>query len=246
MPIGTAALAIGGSVVSGLFGAAAAESASKTQAKSAKEALALEQQMYAQARTDLSPYRTAGSDALGSISSLYGYANPTTGAPASGPVPGTPDYSSFFTSPDYNFAVQQGVLALDRSAASKGLLTSGGQLKDLTSFGQGLASQQYGNYFNRLLQIATLGQNSAATSAAAAQAFGVNGATQINNQGAATASGAVGAANALSTIPQNLLYASFLGGQSPTSYANTATAALDPNSYLDRGGQFANVTSVGT
>ena len=54
--------------------------------------------------------------------------------------------------PGYQFRLDQGVKAIDQSAAAKGTLRSGGTLKDIMGYGQDLASQEYGNAFNRALQ----------------------------------------------------------------------------------------------
>lgn len=51
----------------------------------------------------------------------------------------------------YRFRFNQGQQALERSAASKGMLNSGNTLAALADYGQGAASQEYGNEFNRLL-----------------------------------------------------------------------------------------------
>lgn len=50
----------------------------------------------------------------------------------------------------YKFRLNQGQQALERSAASKGMLSSGNTLAALMDYGQGLASTEYGNEFNRL------------------------------------------------------------------------------------------------
>lgn len=50
----------------------------------------------------------------------------------------------------YKFAFQQGNEAVNRNLAAKGLLKSGNRLAELTKFGQGLASQQYGAEFDRM------------------------------------------------------------------------------------------------
>lgn len=50
----------------------------------------------------------------------------------------------------YKFAFQQGNEAVNRSLAARGLLKSGNRLAELTKFGQGLASQQYGAEFDRM------------------------------------------------------------------------------------------------
>jgi hypothetical protein len=51
--------------------------------------------------------------------------------------------------PGYAFRQQQGELALSRSAAARGGAMSGGALKDLANYSQGLASQEYQNAFDR-------------------------------------------------------------------------------------------------
>jgi hypothetical protein len=75
-------------------------------------------------------------------------------------------FGRFTTSPDYQFRFNEGQRALDSSAAARGTLMSGRQLQELTNFGQNLASQEYGNYMNRLFGVAGLapsgGQNLAA------------------------------------------------------------------------------------
>ena len=50
----------------------------------------------------------------------------------------------------YKFAFNQGNEAINRNLAAKGLLKSGNRLAELTKFGQGLASQQYGAEFDRM------------------------------------------------------------------------------------------------
>lgn len=75
------------------------------------------------------------------------------------------DPGAFEGSPGFNFALDQGVQARDRSAAARGQLGSGNQLKELTAFGQGLANQERGNEINRFL--AFLGQTNPANQSAA-------------------------------------------------------------------------------
>jgi hypothetical protein len=55
------------------------------------------------------------------------------------------------SSPAYQFRFGQGMDALQKSAAAKGTLLTGGTLKDLTAFGQGLASTEFENEYNRQL-----------------------------------------------------------------------------------------------
>jgi len=54
-------------------------------------------------------------------------------------------------SPSYKWRFDQGMEAVNRNMAAKGLLKSGNRLAELTKYGQGMASQEYDNEFNRRL-----------------------------------------------------------------------------------------------
>ena len=58
--------------------------------------------------------------------------------------------------PSYQWRMQQGQLALERSAAAKGMLGSGGLAAALTDYGQRSGAQEYAAQFGRLLQGASL------------------------------------------------------------------------------------------
>lgn len=60
------------------------------------------------------------------------------------------DPSSVAQTPGYQFAYNQGLNAVNRTAAARGQLGSGNRLYDLTKYGQGMASQTYNNTFNQL------------------------------------------------------------------------------------------------
>jgi hypothetical protein len=87
----------------------------------------------------LNPYIVAGGNALTSVSSL-----------AQAP-------EERFTGqglemdPGYAFRQAEGLKALERSAASRGIGQTGGTLKALTRYGQDMASQEYQNAFQRSL-----------------------------------------------------------------------------------------------
>jgi len=53
----------------------------------------------------------------------------------------------------YQFQKGQGEEAINRSAAAKGMLGSGNVLAELAKYGQGMASQEYGNQVNRLADL---------------------------------------------------------------------------------------------
>lgn len=138
-------------------------------------------------------------------------------APAAGPAPESDfgkyarDFSmkDYEADPGYAFRQSEGMKALERSAAARGGLLSGGTMKGIQRFGQDLASQEYQNAFNRyqvnranqlnpLQSLMGSGQSSANVLTGAAGQMGQNEATNIMNAGAARASGYVGSANALS------------------------------------------------
>ena len=64
--------------------------------------------------------------------------------------PPTPE--ELATNPSYQFRFGQGQQAIDRSAAARGTLRTGGTLKDLAQYGQNFASQEYENAYDRALR----------------------------------------------------------------------------------------------
>ena len=110
--------------------------------------------------------------------------------------------------PGYQFRLKEGMQGLERSAASRGGLLSGGTLKGIQRYGQDMASQEYQNAFNRYQaertgtlnpyqSLAGVGQSTANTLGT----MGMNYANQAGEayQGAANAraSGYIGGANAM-------------------------------------------------
>jgi len=69
------------------------------------------------------------------------------------------DPNAIQKTPGYQFAVDQGNQAINRSAAAKGMLNSGSVLAELAKYGQGMASQEYGNQVNRLSGLLGQSQN---------------------------------------------------------------------------------------
>lgn len=189
--LGSAALTAGGSFLS----SQASKKAGKVQAAAAQRA-----------EERFAPFANVGQGAVTTLGQLFGIG-------PDGQQTGSADFSNFFQSPDYEFARGEGLKALEFSNAAKGQLNSGNNMRDLVQFGQGLATQNFGNYFNRLLQLSQLGSNAAAGQA-----------EQIGNQGQAKASGIIGSANAinqgLSGFGNNLMMASVFGGQSPSAYGS--------------------------
>lgn len=70
-------------------------------------------------------------------------------------VPPTAD--SIYADPSYQFRKREGEQSLQQSAAGRGVLRTGGTLKDLVNYGQNAASQEYSNIFNRGAQTHDMG-----------------------------------------------------------------------------------------
>lgn len=81
-------------------------------------------------------------------------------APAAFTAPTTVDEQN---DPGYKFRMQMGQQAIERSAAAKGTLLTGGTAKDLTQFGQDYGSGEYQNVYGRALTDYTTGYNSSLT-----------------------------------------------------------------------------------
>ncbi|MCF4166330.1 hypothetical protein L2U69_11800 [Zavarzinia compransoris] len=117
---------------------------------------------------------------------------PQTGGATTSPISATEAqqnaFSRFTASPDYQFRFTEGLNALDRSAASRGMLLSGAQVKGTQDFGQNLASTEYGNYFNRLAGLAGIGQSATNSTAAAGSQYATNQTQNILGTGEARAS----------------------------------------------------------
>jgi hypothetical protein len=63
--------------------------------------------------------------------------------------------------PGYQFRLQQGQQALERAAAARGTLLTGGTAKDEQAYGQGFASNEYSNVYNRAAQDYNTNRNNA-------------------------------------------------------------------------------------
>lgn len=120
----------------------------------------------------------------------------------------TPEMFAKGIDPGYQFRLSEGMKGLERSAASRGGLLSGGTLKGIQRYGQDMASQEFTNAFNRYQAERTGTLNPYQSMAGQGQStantlsnIGMNYANQAGEayQGAANAraSGYVGQANAL-------------------------------------------------
>lgn len=116
------------------------------------------------------------------IASLEAQIEQTGGEPSGGGF----DVSQL---PGYQFRFDQGINALNNSLAASGNRFSGRAMKAAQRYGQGVASQAFGNAFNRRAALAGVGQTAVGQS-------GTAGMAAAGNIGNALFRGGVGAANA--------------------------------------------------
>lgn len=149
-------------LVNGYMGAEAAKDASDAQLQAAREAAAR-----------FEPWRQAGAFGIGRAATMLGKEGPEAARAA------------FATDPGYQWRLEQGNKALERAASTRGGLDSGKFYKDAMRFNQGEATQEFGNAYNRLANLAGMGQTATQSS------------SDFLTQGAnAQAAGRVGQANA--------------------------------------------------
>jgi len=193
------ATAIAGSAVLGaVMSSNASKSAAQTQTNAANAANAQQWAMFQQQQQNQQPWTDAGKGALGQLTSLTG-----PGGQWSQPL----SASEVQMDPGFAFRMQQGMDALNRSGAAKGMTLSGAQVRGAQDYGQGLGSQEYQNAWSRAMgdrstrfgQLASLAGLGQASNAQVGQ-MGMQTAGQIGNNltsaGAAQAAGQVGSANA--------------------------------------------------
>jgi hypothetical protein len=198
-PIITASLiGTGGMLASGFMGSKGGGSgpSAKDQANWAADIAAhdakVQQRLYEEALARNEPWYQAGKGALEQL---------THDTQRDGTLIRPFTMADFNADPGYQFRMDEGTKAIDRSAAARGNLLSGQTLKGLTRFGQDTASSEYQNAYNRfnadqndrfskLATIAGYGPASSASDTAAGQNYGTN-ITNIGSNSLANTSAAI-------------------------------------------------------
>ncbi len=183
---GAAVVGAGAQMISG-------NKAAKAQRDAAAQQVAEQRRQYDQTRTDFAPWRETGAGALDMLSRAYGVGG------------AAPDMTAFTASPGYQWRMDQGLQAIDRSRAARGLLNSGAADKSRMTYAQGLASSEFGDWWNRMAGLAGVGQSATGSTAAA----GMNAANNISNAyqqaGNARASSYANAGGAVNSGINNVL-----------------------------------------
>jgi hypothetical protein len=109
-------------------------------------------QAYKDTATIFDPYMTTGNAAYGSLGALQGLGTQQETEAA---------FGRFKPTPGYQWRRSQGIEGVDRGAAARGTLMSGQTIKAIQEYGDGLAAQEYDNYYNRMAGLADTGANAA-------------------------------------------------------------------------------------
>jgi hypothetical protein len=171
------------------FGPASKQADATTQAanigaSAANNASASQERMFNQQTALQEPFRQAGISGQNRLMELLGVGGDPNSA-GYGSANKNFGMSDFQADPGYAFRLSEGQKALDRSAAARGGLISGGALKAAQVYGQDMGSQEYNNAFNRyqtsrsnllnpLQSLAGVGQTATNTLSNAAGATGTN------------------------------------------------------------------------
>lgn len=123
------------SLIGGKMQGDAARSAADTAGAASDRAVALQREQYEKQLAMQKPFYDVGVNALPELVAASKYTN-------FGP-------QQFQQDPGYAFRLKEGQQALDRSAAARGGMISGGALKAAQRYGQEMGSQEYTNAFNR-------------------------------------------------------------------------------------------------
>jgi len=174
------------------FGPNSTDRATSAQVGASREANDLQRYMYDQQRADAQPWLEAGTGALQDMRNADLWTNFSA--------------DKFEKSPGYDFRLQEGLKAVNNAASARGNIDSGANMKALTRYGQGFASNEYENAYNRyntdqnrqfnqLSSIAGLGQVSNQQVSQAGQNYANVASGNIVGRGNAIAGGNIARGN---------------------------------------------------
>lgn len=223
MGIGAAIGAVAGIGSAIIQSSAAGDAANAaTQASSANNATTLG--IYNANKANAQPFINNGVQASNQQAALLGLGGDPTAAQNA--------FTKYLGSTGYNFQLGQGLNAVNNNYATRGALDSGAEVKALSDYAQGQASNSFQNYFNNVGGVTNTGL--AATNALAGVGTNVSGQIASNNNNAATAQGNAAIAqgnafsNGLGSAVKSITGSSYGGGGGGnwTTATSTDTAAL--------------------
>lgn len=166
------------SLIGAKMGGDAAKSAAATSAASADKATELQQRIYEESMARQQPFLQTGTEFFNRLADLQR---------------GGPEAAQQFLQmdPGYGFRLSEGMKAMERGAAARGGLMSGAALKAGQRYGQDLASQEYGNAYNRLAGLANVGPQAAGVMSNLGQNYAGNVGNILMGQGQTAANAAL-------------------------------------------------------
>ena len=197
---GPAGMALGASLggateeATGGGASGAAKDAAAAANAAAERDLALRTRMYEEGIARQKPFYEAG------VNALPGY---VSGIQEGGELVRGFNMGDFTTDPGYAFRLSEGQKGLDRQAAARGGLISGGALKAAQRYGQEMGSQEYSNAYNRFRDTQSLRRNALAGVAG----YGPTAASSMNAAGQNYATGAGGVISGQGETSANALLA---------------------------------------
>lgn len=189
--------------------AAASRYAADIQRQIADQQIAAQREMFERQVGLQEPWRQAGINALGQMEGgAYGLPAAFTGQ------------VNMMADPGYQFRLSEGLKALDRQAAARGGLISGGALKAAQRYGQDYATGEYGAAYNRALTEYNAQVQRAGT--------GYNRLAALAGVGQTSAGQLAGAAGQTGAGISNVLgaYGSNVGNLAMTNAANQGNALI--------------------
>lgn len=156
--VGVAGAAIGGISASKAAGAQrdAANQATAAQRDTSAAAIAEDRRQFDTTQANLAPWLKAGTGAVGQLSDLVPQLNEQEKAYGQFQAPTAEQAAQ---TPGYQFQLAEGQKALERSAAARGNLLTGGTAKALDRYSQDYAASNYQNTYNNALNAYQQGYN---------------------------------------------------------------------------------------
>lgn len=219
------------SAYSGYQQSKAAKDAARSANQGIDQGIAEQRRQFDLSRGDLMPYMDFGKGGIDLWNKLM-----------------SGDYSGFENSPDYLYARDQTQQGVERGAASRGSLYSGGTNVDLANALNGIASQNLGRYQSNLFNQIGLGQNAAAGAASLGQQNANSLSSLYAQRGQNNADAAINSSNAWSNALAGLgSAAGAYAGSRQSSYKapQTGWGAFTPNQWANGNGYQSWLSNLG-
>jgi hypothetical protein len=186
-----------GGVTEALFGDGGASDARRAQTQATNQANKYSEQAWQRQQQEMEPWKQAGLKALA----------------------GLQDGSFFEKDPGYQFRLDEGNKAINAAMAARGNAGGGAALKELTRYGQGFASNEYQNSWNRANQLANYGNQASMSLGNFAGGYGSNMSNNAIGYGNALGASYIGEGNRQGQLASGLI------GAGVAAYTKMPTSA---------------------